>query len=73
MRQVYPKGRREPNRHLDRRWHVHYSHMVYDGGGHASWVQGYRTYLGARLDAWRNEYWASWGGEVHIEDTRERA
>lgn len=50
------------NWHLDRRWRVDFTNLVYDDG-FCSWSRGYRTRLGAYVAAFWNFKIASYGGD----------
>lgn len=67
--QIYPKPRHRKRERPDRRWHVRYEQMAYDGGGSSSWTGYHRTRLGALIAAWWQQNIASWGGRVTLTDT----
>lgn len=70
---LYPKPprRRRDRSHL--RWRVEYHHMVYEGGGTASWNGYHRTRLGAHIAAWWTQNVSSYGGEVTLTDQHDSA
>ena len=66
-KQLYPR----PSRMRDksgRHWHVDYD-LIYDGG-RTAWVGHYRTYAGARIAAFWNVRFASWGGNAILFDNK---
>ena len=67
-KQIYPKPEKPRKNKSGRRYKIHY-YLVYDGGG-GEWDGYYRTYLGARIAAWYNEYIGSWGGSATLIDQR---
>lgn len=66
---VYPKDKREPNYHLNRKYILSLDELVFENGT-GSWSRGYRTYAVARFMAFMYYHVLSYGGgTVSIEKT----
>lgn len=63
--QLYPKERKVKDK-SHRRYRVDYD-LAYDGGG-SRWMGYYRTSTGARIAAFWNYHFASWGGSAELVD-----
>lgn len=63
-RTLYPKAakkKQNQERKYHRPWRVDYE-LAYEGGDLGCWSGYYRTYTGARIAAFWNQYFASYGG-----------